>query len=191
MNDQIFFQDSDAIVTSSQFVHGGNHYPLDSIKSVVFFKEPLDIKGLLINAAIALAGLWGIFTFSTFGVIAGLIAVGVCGFNLYSGYNDINNPMYIVAVDFHTGESIYIKRRDLAWVKKLHDALRAAMSPVPQAPGTSRMVPPPPPPRPPVSWTPPPPPPKVQSGSVQCTKCGERSPSDTRFCIACGNPFTT
>jgi hypothetical protein len=127
MNDQALFQDSDVVVTTSQLVHGSNHYPLQSIKSVVFFKEPLDIKGLLINAAIALAGLYGILTFSTFGVIAGLIAVGVCGFNLYNGYNDIKNPTYIVAVEFHSGESIYIKKRDMAWARKLHDALHAAM----------------------------------------------------------------
>jgi hypothetical protein len=94
---------------------------------VVFFKEPLDVKGLLINAAIALVGLYGIFRFSSICVIVGLIAVGVCGFNLYNDYNDITNPTYIVAVEFHTGESIYIKRRDMAWAQKLHDTLLAAM----------------------------------------------------------------
>ena len=127
MDDQPLFQDSDVIVTSSMLVHGNNHYPLPSIKSVVFFKEPLDVKGLFINAAIALAGLYGISTFSTIGVILGLIAVGVCGFNLYNGYNDITNPTYIVAVEFHTGESIYLKKRDMAWAQKLHDTLLAAM----------------------------------------------------------------
>lgn len=127
MNDQALFQGGGVVVTSSQLVHGSNHYPLRSIKSVVFFKEPLDAKGLLINAAMALAGLYGISTFSSFGVIVGLIAVGVCGFNLYNGYKDIKNPTYIVAVTFHSGESISIKRRDMAWAMKLHDALHAAM----------------------------------------------------------------
>jgi hypothetical protein len=127
MNDQPLFQDSDVTVTSSILVHGNNHYPLSSIKSVVFFKEPLDVKGLLINAVIALAGLYGISTFSSVGVIIGLIAVGVCGFNLYSFYNDITNPTYVVAVTFHSGESIYIKKRNLAWARKLHDTLLDAM----------------------------------------------------------------
>ena len=127
MNDQPLFQDSDVIVTSSMLVHGNNHYPLSSIKSVVFFKEPLDIKGLFINAAIALAGLYGIFTFSSVCVILGLIAVGVCGFNLYHAYIDITNPKYVVAVEFHTGESIYLKRRDMAWARRLHDTLLAAL----------------------------------------------------------------
>lgn len=127
MNDQPLFQDSDVIVTSSMLVHGNNHYPLSSIRSVVFFKEPLDIKGLFINAAIALAGLYGIFKFSSVCVILGLIAVAVCGFNLYHSYIDITNPKYVVAVEFHTGESIYLKRRDMAWARRLHDTLLAAL----------------------------------------------------------------
>lgn len=127
MNDQPVFQDSDVIVTSSKLVHGNNHYPLASIKSVVFFKEPLDVKGLVINAAIALVALYGILTFSSICVIIGLIAIAVCGFNLYNSYKDITNPTYIVAVEFHTGESIYIKKRDIALAQKLHDALLAAI----------------------------------------------------------------
>jgi hypothetical protein len=127
MSGNILFESGDVVVTTSQLVHGSNHHPLQSIKSVTFFKDPLDVKGLLINAAIALAGLYGISRFSTFGVIAGLIAVGICGSNLYGGYNDIKNPTFIVAVSFHSGESIYIKRRDFAWAKKLDEVLHAAM----------------------------------------------------------------
>src|SRR5260370_37864172 len=127
MNDQPMFQDSDVTVTSSILVHGNNHYPLSSIKSVVFFKEPLDVKGLLINAVIALLGLSGILTLRAFCAIIGLIAVGICAFNLYHAYVDITNPTYIVAVTFHSGESIYIKRRDMAWAKKLHDTLLDAI----------------------------------------------------------------
>lgn len=127
MNDQAVFQDSNVIVTSSKLVHGNNHYPLASIKSVVFFKEPLDIKGLVINAGIALVALYGISTFSSICVIIGLIAIAVCGFNLYNSYKDIANPTYVVAVEFHTGESIYIKKRDIELAQKLHDALLAAI----------------------------------------------------------------
>jgi hypothetical protein len=127
MNDRPLFQDSDVVVTSSTLVHRNNHYPLASIKSVVFFKEPLDVKGLVINAVIALAGLGGILTFRSVCAIIGLIALGVCGFNLYHAYIDITNPEYMVAVEFHTGESIYIKRRDIAWARKLHDTLLAAI----------------------------------------------------------------
>jgi hypothetical protein len=127
MSDQPLFQDSDVVVTSSILVHGNNHYPLTSIKSVVFFKEPLDVKGLVINAVIALVGLGGILTFRSICAIIGLIALGVCGFNLYNAYIDITNPEYIVAVTLHTGESIYIKRRDMAWARKLHDTLLAAI----------------------------------------------------------------
>jgi hypothetical protein len=127
MNDQPIFQDSDVIVTSSKLVHGNNDYPLPSIKSVVFFKEPLDVKGLVINAVIALAGLYAISWFSSVCVIIGLIAVGVCGFNLYNGYKDITNPTYVVAVTFHSGESIYIKKRNMALAQKLHDTLLDAI----------------------------------------------------------------
>jgi len=127
MTDQPLFQDSDVVVTSSMLVHRNNHYPLASIKSVVFFKEPLDVKGLVINAAIALVGLGGILTFRSVCAIIGLVALGICAFNLYNFYIDITNPEYIVAVEFHTRESIYIKRRDMAWARKLHDTLLDAI----------------------------------------------------------------
>lgn len=127
MNEQPLYQDSDVIVTSSILVHRNNHYPLSSIKSVVFFKEPLDVKSLLINAAIVLVSLYGIFAFSTICVIIGLLAIGLCGFNLYNDYKDITDPNYIVAVEFHSGESISIKRRDIEWARRVHDTLLAAM----------------------------------------------------------------
>ncbi len=127
MDDQILFESGGVVVTSSKLVHGGNYYPLQSIKSVVFFKEPLDVKTLAINIVVALAGLYGIFTFKTFCLIGGLIAVSICGFNLYTDYKDITNPTFVVAVTFHSGESIYIKRRDMAWAQKLHDTLHDAM----------------------------------------------------------------
>jgi Family of unknown function (DUF6232) len=127
MDDQVLFDSNDVVVTSSKLVYAGSYYPLHTIKSVVFFKEPLDVKGLVINIVVALAGLLGVFTFKTFCLIAGLIGVAVGGFNLYNFYNDIANPTYVVAVDFHSGEPIYIKRRDMAWAKRLHDTLHDAM----------------------------------------------------------------
>lgn len=127
MNDQPMFQDSDVTVTSSTLVHGNNNYPLPSIKSVVFFKEPLDVKGLMINAVIALVGLVGILTFRSVCAIIGLIAVGICGFNLYNDYKDTTNPTYIVAVTLHSGESIYIKKRNMVSARKLYDTLLTAI----------------------------------------------------------------
>lgn len=127
MNEQPIFQSGDVIVTSSQLVHGGNYYQLHSIKSVVFFKEPFDTKSFAINVICVLAALYGMSTFKSVCLIVGLIAVGICGFNLYNDYNDLKNPNYIVAVSFHSGESIYIRRRDLDWAQRLHDALHAAM----------------------------------------------------------------
>ena len=127
MSDQAIFRDSDVTITSSELVHGNKPYPLSSIKSVVFFKEPLDVKGLVINAVIALVALYGILTFSSICVILGLIAIAVCGFNLYNSYQDFTNPTYIVAVEFHSGDSIYIKKRDLELAQKLHDALLDAI----------------------------------------------------------------
>ena len=127
MSSQPLFQYGDVIVTSSILVHGHNHYQLSSIKSVVFFKEPLDVKGLLINAVVALAGLFMIFTCFPIGLIIGLIAIGLGGFNLYSFYNEATNPTYVVAVEFHTEKSIYIKIRDMTQAMKLHDTLLAVM----------------------------------------------------------------
>lgn len=127
MSDRPLFQDSEAVVTSSMFVYQNNQYPLPSIKSVVFFKEPLDVTSLVINAVIALVGLVGILTFSTICVLVGLIAVGICGYNLYNDYIDITDPNYVVAVTPHVGESIYIKKRNMKWVRELHDALDTAL----------------------------------------------------------------
>jgi hypothetical protein len=127
MDDQVLFDSGGVVVTRSKLVHGGNYYPLHSIKSVVFFKEPLDVKGLVINIVVALAGLVGILTFKTFCLIVGVLGIAVGGFNLYNFYTDIANPNYVVAVDFHSAETIYIKRRDIAWAQKLHDTLHDAM----------------------------------------------------------------
>ena len=127
MNDQPLYQDSDIVVTSSILVYRNNHYPLTSIKSVVFFKEPLDVMGLLINAVILLVGLFGIFTFYIICVGIGLLAVVICGYNLYNDYIDITNPNYTVAIELHSGESVYVKRRDMAWAQKLRDTLHLAL----------------------------------------------------------------
>jgi hypothetical protein len=121
------FRDADVVVTTKKLVHGANYYPLVSIKSVVYFKDELDVKGLIINAAIAIAGLYGLATLSTLGVILGLIAVAVCGFNLKGFKEDITNPEYTVAVELHAGESVYLKKRDSEWARRLYDVLREAM----------------------------------------------------------------
>src|SRR6476469_7297880 len=123
MTDQAIFREGDVIVTASQLVHGNNYYPLHTIKSVVFFKEPFDVKSFVINIIGALAGLAGILSFKSVCLIVGLLAVAVCGFNLYTDYNTLQNPTFVVAVTFHSGESIYIKRRSLDWAQRLHDAL--------------------------------------------------------------------
>ncbi len=126
MSDQIFFQADNVLVTSSKLVYGSNYYPLGAIKSVVYFKNSLDISGLLINAVFFLAGIYGIFTFSTVGIILGLIAVVICGYNLKNFYAEMQNPTFTVAVGFHSGESLYINcGRNLA--KELHDALHIAI----------------------------------------------------------------
>ena len=83
--------------------------------------------GLLINAVIFLVGLGGVFTFKIFCVGIGILAMAICGYNLYNDYIDIKNPNYIVAVTPHSGESIYIKKRDAAWARELHDTLQAAL----------------------------------------------------------------
>jgi hypothetical protein len=121
------FSGGGVVVTTTKLVDGANYYPLVSIKSVVYFKDELDVKGLIINAAIAIAGLYGIATLSALGVILGLIAVGVGGFNLTGFKEDIMNPEYTVAVTFHTGKSVYLKKRDSEWARRLYDVLREAM----------------------------------------------------------------
>jgi hypothetical protein len=121
------FSGGGVVVTTSKLVDGANYYPLVSIKSVVYFKDELDVKGLIINAAITIAGFYGIATLSALGVILGLIAVGVGGFNLKGFKEDITNPEYIVAVEFHSGESVYLKKRDSEWARRLYDVLREAM----------------------------------------------------------------
>lgn len=126
MNDQIFFQGGNIVVTSTKLIQGSTYYPLGAIKSVVYFKNSLDVQGLLINAVFFLAGIYGIFTFSTLGLILGGIAVFIGGYNLKNFYTEIQNPTYVVSVGFHSGESLYIDcDRDTA--KELHDALHYAI----------------------------------------------------------------
>jgi hypothetical protein len=127
MSDSAIYHDSDVTITSTQLVWQNNYYPLQSIKSVVYFKEPLDVKGLVINAIVALGGLIAILTFKAVCAVIGLVAVGIGGFNLYGFYQDITNPVFIVAVEFHSNESIYMKRRSLEWARRVHDGLHNAM----------------------------------------------------------------
>lgn len=121
------FSGGGVVVTTTKLIDGASYYPLDSIKSVVYFKDELDVKGLIINAALAIAGLYGIATLSTLGVILGLIAIGIGGFNLKGFKEDITNPGYTVAVTFHRGESVYLRKRDSKWARRLYDVLREAM----------------------------------------------------------------
>jgi hypothetical protein len=127
MSDVAIYQDSDVTITSTQLVYQNNYYPLQSIKSVVYFKEPLDVKGLIINAALAVGAVIAILTFKAICAVVGLIAVAICGFNLFGFYKDIQNPVFVVAVEFHSGESIYMKRRSLDWARRVHDALHDAL----------------------------------------------------------------
>jgi hypothetical protein len=127
MSDAAIYQDSDVTITSSQLVYQNDYYPLHSIKSVVSFKEPLDVKGLAINAVLAVGALIAIFSFKAICAIVGLLALGVCGFNLYTLYQDMTNPTFVVAVTFHSNKSIYMKRRSAEWARRVHDALHDAM----------------------------------------------------------------
>src|SRR5947209_20329134 len=107
MSDEPIYQDSDVTITAAQLRYQNNYYPLSSIKSVVSFKEPLDVKGLVINAAFAVAGLVSILTLKALCAIVGLLAAGIGGFNLYGFYQDISSPVFVVAVDFHSGQTLY------------------------------------------------------------------------------------
>jgi len=127
MSDAGIYRDSDVTITSTQLVYQNNYYPSHSIKSVVYFKEPLDVKGLVINAVLAIGALIAIFSLKAICAVVGLFALAVCGFNLYSFYRDSTNPTYVVAVTFHSNESLYMKRRSAEWARRVHDAIHDAM----------------------------------------------------------------
>jgi len=127
MSDAAIYQDSDITITSTHLIYQNNYYPLHSIKSVVYFKEPSDVKGLIINAVVALGAVIAIFSFKAICAVVGLLALLVCGFNLYGFYRDSANPTYVVAVTFQSNESIYMKRRSAEWARRVHDALDDAM----------------------------------------------------------------
>ena len=97
------------------------------IKKVGFFKMPLEVKTGLINLAVAIAGLYGIFTFSTIGLILGLIGLGIGGFNVWNIYGYIKSPEYIVFVELHSGESVRISQRDIDFASRLTDVLNTAL----------------------------------------------------------------
>ncbi|MCX6168661.1 MAG: DUF6232 family protein [Ignavibacteriales bacterium] len=127
MEEQNLFDEGGVLVTRTKLSYENKYYQLSSIKSVLFIKEPFDVKGLLINLLVAIAGLYGILTFSTIGLILGLIGLGIGGFNLKGFYQDFTDPVYIVCVDLHSGETIYIKRRNLDFAKRLTDILNSVL----------------------------------------------------------------
>lgn len=52
----------------------------------------------VINLAVLIAGLVGLFTFSIVWSILGLIAIVICGYNLRDLYKQFKNPEYVVLV---------------------------------------------------------------------------------------------
>jgi hypothetical protein len=128
MEENSLFDESGVLVTRTKMSYEGKDYQLNSIKSVLYIKEPFSVSDFLINIAITIAGLYGIFTFSTVGLILGLIGLGIGGFNVRNMYRDIKDPVYIVCVELHSGESIYIKQRSLDFAKRLTDVLNSALS---------------------------------------------------------------
>ena|ERR1051326_902209 len=128
MSDEAIYQDSDVTITATELRYRNNPYPLSSIKSVVYFKEPLDVKGLVINVIFVVAGVVCILTLKAFCAIVGVLAAGIGGFNLYGFYQDITNPTFVVAVDFrHSSETLFMKRRSADWARRVHDTLHDAL----------------------------------------------------------------
>jgi hypothetical protein len=76
---------------------------------------------------VLIAGLYGIFTFSTVGLILGLIGVGIGGFNVINMIKDLKEPTYIICVELHSGKSVYIKSKNLDFVKRLTNCLHEAL----------------------------------------------------------------
>lgn len=127
MSDSAIYQDADITITSTQFVYQSNHYPLQSIKNVVWYKEPLHVRGLVINILLAAFAVLGISTFEVQPAVVGLLMAAVSGSNLYGLYHDIHDPVFVVAVEFHSNESIRMKRRSLEWARGVYDALHVTM----------------------------------------------------------------
>jgi hypothetical protein len=127
MEEQILFNEGGVLVTHTKLSYENKFYQLSSIKSVLFIKEPFGVGGFLLNIVVAIAGAYGILTFSAIGLFLGLIGLAIGGINVKNMYRDIKDPVYIVCVDLHSGETIYIKKRNSDFAKRLTDVLNSAL----------------------------------------------------------------
>ena len=119
------FNNGTTIVTTSTLKHRVQSIPIRTITKVSDFKMPLEVKNFLINAAFAVLGLVGIFTFKTIWVIIGLIALGIGGFNVY----DISTRShYMVVVEFASGERLKFDFPKIEKAIELRDAINKAIS---------------------------------------------------------------
>lgn len=120
----LFTDDTHSItVTSKLFKYGAQTFPINSISKVSAFDMPFEFGGMFINGIGCLIGLWLIFMFNGWSIL-GLIAVGICGFNI----KNMSKKDYIVKIEFHSSEDITISSKDKMFAISLRDALQEAIS---------------------------------------------------------------
>jgi hypothetical protein len=96
-------------------------YPVAKIETVAHpTQEPFELfGGLLLNGAVALFGLWCFFHFTIGWMIAGVIAMGIGGFNVRG---EFSRPWWI---EFKVaGEIVKIHRSKKDDIDKIYAALR-------------------------------------------------------------------
>ncbi len=127
MEEQILFDESGVKLTPVTLYYDNKKLSLSSIDSVLYIKEPFSVRDLIINVVLAIAGLIGIFSFKMVWLIIGIIALAIGGFNSKNMIRDIKDPIYIVCVKLHSGESVYIERRSIDFANKLTNALNSVL----------------------------------------------------------------
>jgi hypothetical protein len=120
----VLYEDPFYKVTPATLSVGGVTYPLRNVANVVVpIQQPLMLKSDLINIVIALGGLIAFFQFSVGWMIAGLIAMGIGGFNVRS---EFHRP-WMVFVTMTDGTEIKLQRQDQEATNQIYAALRAAI----------------------------------------------------------------
>lgn len=112
-------------VTEDKIEKGGSSYPIRNVSKVTdFYISNWSFGGAAVNIGAFLLGLMALAQ-GSFGILVGLVLMGIGGFNVY---NMINEPYkYIVDVELLSGEEISIEYSEKEKAKDLRRSIESVM----------------------------------------------------------------
>jgi len=116
VQEKIFYQDNNVIVTQSRFISGGKTYAMSNISSVALFKKT---KSRLFQILLIIVGVVLLFGDNK-GYGIALAAIG--GIALYLTKDD-----YIVRITSNAGEADGLISKDQKYIQKVVNAVNSAI----------------------------------------------------------------